>query len=357
MLSWQLLAAVAALSMFSSRLSTCRSPGESSHTSGQDSGEVVQLPGVDVGQLTSREQRDWSSAVSELLAPCADQPVTLAQCVKESRACAACKPAASFLVKQVQKGKTRAQIDGAYKKRFAPDQVKDIPIDSSPVKGPADAPVTLIEFADFECPGCGAAYPVIEREIKRYPNQIRLVFKNYPLSIHKHAEGAARAAMAAEKQGKFWLMHERLFKMQPAPPDQPALDAIARELGLDLKKFKDDSLSEGIADEVAKDRKLGDKLDLKSTPLIYINGRHFDLEQFDYEDFDDWIHLEIELKTGKKIEPQAVKEESPPAPSGSLPAPLLSASAGAPPPPSGKKKVEAPGKRPDGLAKSNANGR
>ncbi len=357
MLSWRLLAAIASLPLLlSSRLSTCRSPGESSRTSGQDSGDVVELAGVDTQSLTTREARDWSAAVSELLAPCPSEAVPLAQCVKESRACAACKPAAAFLVKQVRKGKTRTQIDVAYKKRFAADQVKDIPIGDSPAKGPADAPVTLIEFADFECPGCGAAYPVIEKELKRYPNQIRLVFKNYPLSIHKHAEDAARAAMAAHKQGKFWAMHERLFKLQPTPPDGPAIDGIAREIGLDLKKFKDDSLSEAIADEVARDRKLGDKLDLKSTPLIYINGRHFDLEHFDYEDFDDWLRLEIELKTGKKVEPRAVKDEPAPPPSGSVPPPP-SASAGAPPPSGKKKKAEAPGKKPDGLAKTNANGR
>lgn len=354
MFSWRLLAAVAALSLFSSRLSTCRSPGENSKSSGQDSGEVVELAGVDTSSLTSREQRDWSAAVSELLSPCADQPVPLAECVKESRPCAACKPAASFLVKQVQKGKTRAQIDTAYKKRFAADQVKDIPLDQSPVKGPPEAPITIIEFADFECPGCGAAYPVIEKLFKRFPNQIKLAFKNYPLSIHKHAEGAARAAMAANKQGKFWEMHGRLFKMQPDPPDQAAIDALAKDLGLDLKKFKDDSASEAIADEVAKDRKLGDKLDLKSTPLIYINGRHFDIAMFDYEDLDDWIKLDIELKTGKKYEPKAVKDEpedAPPAPSGAPPkAPSPSASAGVAPPPSGKKKAEAP------TTKSNANG-
>jgi protein-disulfide isomerase len=353
-LSWRLLAAVAALSLFSSRLSTCRSPGENSKSSGQDSGEVVELAGVDTSNLTSREQRDWSAAVGELLSPCPDQPVTLAECVKESRPCAACKPAASFLVKQVQKGKTRAQIDTAYKKRFAADQVKDIPLDQSPVKGPAEAPITIIEFADFECSGCAAAYPVIEKLFKRFPNQVRLAFKNYPLSIHKHAEGAARAAMAANKQGKFWEMHGRLFKMQPAPPDQSALDALAKDLGLDLKKFKDDSASEAVADEVAKDRKLGDKLDLKSTPLLYINGRHFDIAMFDYEDLDEWIKLDIELKTGKKYEPKAVKDEPEhpaPAPSGaSLEAPSASASAGAAPPPSGKKKAGTP------TTKSNANG-
>jgi protein-disulfide isomerase len=348
MFSWRVLAAVAALSLFSSRLSTCRSPGENSKSSGHDSGEVVQLNGVDTSSLTSREQRDWSAAVSELLSPCPDQPVTLAECVKESRPCAACKPAASFLAKQVQKGKTRAQIDAAYKKRFAADQVKDIPIDQSPVKGPAEAPITIIEFADFECSGCGAAYPVIERLFKKFPDQIRLAFKNYPLSIHKHAEGAARAAMAANKQGKFWEMHGRLFKMQPAPPDQAALDALAKDLGLDLKKFKDDSASEAIADEVAKDRKLGDKLDLKSTPLLYINGRHFDIAMFDYEDLDDWIKLDIELKTGKKVEPKAVKEEDEPEPaaSGDKPAPPPSGSVGTAPAPSANKN-----------AKTNADGR
>jgi protein-disulfide isomerase len=328
--SLRLLAAVLAISLFHFRLSTCRSPGEGGRGPGgtEDSGEVVDLPGVDTSSLTSREKHDWSSAVSELLAPCPDQPVSIAQCVKEARGCKACAPAAAFLAKQVRKGKTRSQIDAAFKTRFAADRVKQISLAGSPTRGPDKAPVTVVEFADFECPACGRAYPVMEKLLERYPGQIRFVFKNYPLSIHKHAEKAARAALAAAKQGKFWEMHHKLFELQPSPPDDAALEHVARELRLDMKKFAEDLASEPIADEVARDRKQGDSLDLDSTPLIYIDGRHFDLDQFDLgEDLDDWITLELEMKTGKHVEPKALKEAQPAASA----KPEVSASAAPPP--------------------------
>ena len=313
MLSLRLVGAVLAFSLLHFKLSTCRSPGEGGKgPAGNDSGTIVELPGVDTSQLTSREKHDWSGAVTELLAPCPDQAVSLAQCVKEKRACAACEPAAKLLAKHVRKGKTRAQLDAAFKKRFAPDQVKPVPFAGSPSKGPDDAVVTIVEFADFECPGCGKAQPVLEKLLAKYPSQVRLVFKNYPLSIHKHAEKAARAALAAGRQGKFWEMHGKLFEMQPTPPDDLALEKLAKGLGLDMKKFDEDLTSEVIADEVARDRKHGDALDLASTPLIFINGRHYDLDYFDFsEEFADWIALELELTPGKKPEPAAPTSAAP----------------------------------------------
>jgi protein-disulfide isomerase len=333
--SLRVVGALVLVTLLHFKLSTCRSPGEGGKgpAGSQDSGNVVDLQGVDTSSLTAREKHDWSSAVSELLAPCPDQPVSIAQCVKESRPCKACNPAARFLAKQVRKGKTRSQMDAAFKKRFAPDQVKEIPLAGSPTRGPDDAPVTIVEFADFECPGCGKAYPLIERLLKRFPGQIRFVFKNYPLSIHKHSEKAARAGLAAAKQGKFWEMHHKLFELQPNPPDDAAIERAARELGLDMKKFAEDLASEAVADEVARDRKQGDALDLESTPLIYIDGRHFDLDMFDFgEDLDEWIELEIEMKTGKKVEPVSVKDDEP--------APSAKPEASAAPPPSGGTKAK-----------------
>src|SRR5262245_23298654 len=113
--SLRLLAAVIALSLFQLKLSTCRSPGDGGKGPSGDSSNVVELQGIDTSSLTSREKHDWSSAVSELLAPCPDQPVSLAQCVKESRGCKPCAPAARFLAKLVRKGKTRSQMDAAFK--------------------------------------------------------------------------------------------------------------------------------------------------------------------------------------------------------------------------------------------------
>ena len=315
MASLRLVGVVTVAALLHFKLSTCRSPGEGGKgpEGGQDSAGLVELPGVDVSTLTSREKHDWSGAVSELLAPCADQPVSLAQCVKESRPCKACVPGAEFLSKQVRRGKTRSQIDTAYRKRFAADQVKQIDLSGSPTRGPDGAPVTLVEFADFECPGCGQAYPLLEKMFKRYPSQIRFVYKNFPISTHKFAEKAARAGMAAARQGKFWEMHHKLFELQAqeVKPEDAVIERVAKQLGLDMKKFDDDLASEATADAVDRDRKQAEGLGLKSTPLIYLNGRHFDLDQFELGDLDDWIHLEIELKTGKKAEPAASLDDEP----------------------------------------------
>ncbi len=317
LLPWRALGAVIAVSLLSLRLSTCRSPGEGGRGpgSGAESTELVDLPGIETKDLTAREKREWSSAVSELLAPCPDQPVSLAQCVKESRACRACSPAAKFLVRQVQKGRTRSQLDAAFKERFGKDQVKSISTDGSPAKGPANAPVQIVEWADFECPFCGRTAPVLEELLERYPDSVRLVFKNYPLSSHKYSEKAARAAVAAGRQGKFWEMHKALFGLQPKPPELPIIRELAKGLGLDMKKFNEDLESEAVADAVAKDRKQADALGLEGTPLIYINGRLFDLDHFEIgEDLEQWVKLEIELKTGKKAVAKKAVPKKPAAP-------------------------------------------
>lgn len=279
--------------------------------------EALELPGVVTSKLTNREKDQWSSYVGELLAPCPDQPVSIAQCVTEGRPCETCKPAAEFLVKQVTRGRTRAQAEDAFRKRFSPDEVSDIDVTGSPSKGPADAPVTIVEWADFECPFCAMASPILDQTVQRHPGKVRLVFKQYPLAGHEHAEGAARAAVAASLQGKFWEMHHALFLNQQQL-DEASIEKLARELGLDLKQFNADRKGEVAADTVSRDKKQAEKLGLRGTPMIYINGRSFDLETFDLqEDLDDWILLEARLRTGSN------EKASPP----SAPPPSASASA------------------------------
>lgn len=294
-----LRAAVAALvvSSLSLKLTTCRSPGEAGKDPAPSpaQAQLVELPGVDTSALTAREKSSWSSYVSELLAPCPDQPVSLAQCVKESRACKSCLPAARFLVKQVQDGKTRSQAEAAFRTRFAPDAVKTIAVNDSPWKGAADAPVTIVEWADFECPFCASASPMLDAKLKQFPGAVKLVFKNYPLPVHKNAELAARASMAAKLQGKFWDMHRALFEQQ-GKLDEATIKRLAQSIGLDMKRFDEDVSSEPVADAVAADRKQANAIGLEGTPTIYINGRHFDLNQFDIEgDLNEWIRLELEL--------------------------------------------------------------
>ena len=115
MFSLRLAGAALSFALFNSQLTTCRSPGEGGSEAAPTRPEPkdVTLNGVDTGALTGREKSDWSRYVTDLLAPCPDQPVSLAQCVQENRSCKQCAPAANFLFKQVRRGRTRSQIEAA----------------------------------------------------------------------------------------------------------------------------------------------------------------------------------------------------------------------------------------------------
>jgi hypothetical protein len=292
----------------------CRSPADSPKEPPppeEERAAAAPLPGVDTSGLTQRELSKWHEYVSELLAPCPDQPVSIAQCVTESRACGACLPAAKFLLERVRRGDARSQAEAAFRARFSPEAVKSIDLSGSPSKGATSPVVTLVEWADFECPYCGIAAPLLKATVERYPNEVQLVFKNYPLSAHEHSEGAARAAVAAFHQGKFWQLNQAMFESQKAGLDDATLVKLAREQGLDMKAFETDRASEATADAVARDRKQADELGLEGTPMIYINGRRFSLDHFDLrQDLQPWIELEIAMNSsgaaGSSGKPAAV---------------------------------------------------
>lgn len=307
MLSWRLMGALLGSIVINLNMTTCRSPGENGNGSAQQpASSDVQLAEVDTSQLTTREKREWSSLVSELLAPCPDQPVSVARCVQEKRPCRACLPAAQFLMQEVRKGRTRGQAEAAYRARFGKDQVKQIDLSDSPRKGSPRAPVVIVEWADFECPACRAASPVLDGVVKKRPDQVQLVFKNYPLDIHPNAEWAARAAMAAHKQGKFWEMHDALFSASP-PLTRATLESLAKQIGLDVEQFTRDLESEAVADRVAQDRKQGEAVRLRATPTIYVNGREFTYSEDLTAELEDWIDLELQLL------------DAPPVPQGTAP--------------------------------------
>jgi predicted DsbA family dithiol-disulfide isomerase len=248
----------------------------------------VTLPGVDTSMLTPREKHEWSHYVTDFLAPCPDVPVSIAQCVSEKRACARCAPAAKFLAKGVRDGMASEQIEHSYRDRFSADHVHDVPVDGSPSKGSETAAVTLIEFADFECPHCGLMAPRLDALAQAHPSDVRMVYKFMPLVGHPHADPAARAAIAAGDQGKFWEMHKLLFENQTHLEEED-LEGYAKQLKLDLGRFRADMQSPATTDRIARDRKLADALAVKGTPTIYVNGREYDIAQ----DLNDWVDLEL----------------------------------------------------------------
>lgn len=143
----------------------------------------------------------------------------------------------------------------------------------SPVWGNANAKVTIIEFSDFECPYCKKGADTLEEVKKKYnQNDIRVVFKNYPLPFHKNAEPAARAALAANVQGKFWEMYKELFNNQKSLSEEFFIDT-AKKIGLDVAKFRADYSSEKIISQVKKDEEEGKKFGVSGTPAFFVNGQ------------------------------------------------------------------------------------
>jgi protein-disulfide isomerase len=271
--------------------STCRGQSEGGGDAPKETvSKEVSLPGVDTSALTPRERNEWSSYVSEFLAPCADTPVPIAQCVKENRACSRCLPAAKYLLKGVRDGQSRDQIEKSFQNRFDPKKVRDVPIEGSPTKGPESAPVVIVEFADFECPFCASMAPVFDKTWTERQDKVRFVYKFLPLPAHPHGEPAARAGFAAAQQGKFWEMNKKMFANREHL-EQSDLESYAKELGLDLAKFRTDMTSQAATDRIAADRKLADTLGVKGTPTVFINGREYDLRQ----DLGDWITLEQQM--------------------------------------------------------------
>jgi protein-disulfide isomerase len=256
--------------------------------------EPEELPGVDTSQLSRREKELAWRMVTELYAPCQREAVSLAVCVKEKRACASCVPAVKLLVDKIHEGASSEQAQTVYATRFGP-KLKQVDLADSPSEGAADAPVTIVEWFDFECPHCKIAGPVLEKLVEKHPRGVRLVQKFFPLKQHPRADVAARAAWAAQQQGKYWDMERTLFAHQDALTDQD-LEKYATDLKLDVKRWKSDMASSRAAEVVARDRDQADKLGLTGTPFILINGREFDLGLFHFEsDLEPWVDLELQL--------------------------------------------------------------
>jgi protein-disulfide isomerase len=142
--------------------------------------------------------------------------------------------------------------------------------------GRDDAPVTLVEYGDYECPHCGRAHPIVQQVRKRMGPRLRFVFRNFPLAeAHPHAVHAAEAAEAAAVQGKFWEMHDLLFERQDALGDSD-LVRYANELALDAGRLQEE-LASGVHEaRVRKDFRSGVRSGVNGTPTFFINGARYD---------------------------------------------------------------------------------
>jgi len=143
-------------------------------------------------------------------------------------------------------------------------------------QGPPDAAVTLLEYGDYECPYCGAAYPIVKEIQSRMGDRLQFVFRNFPISTsHPHAEQAAEAAEAAAAQGRFWEMHDVLYENQRRLTDSD-LRTYAVQVGLDVDAFDRDLAGHAHAARVREDFMSGVRSGVNGTPSFYIDGERYD---------------------------------------------------------------------------------
>lgn len=163
----------------------------------------------------------------------------------------------------------QVQLEQSLKRRF------HVPVAGSPAKGPDTAPVTVVEFSDFQCPYCARSLGTLAALDKKYEGKIRFVYKHYPLSNHAKAKPAAIAAMAAGEQGKFWEYHDMLMARQAqwgAGNARELFRKYAGELGLDVDRFSADLGKAEFRKQMEADLALGKKLGVRGTPGFFING-------------------------------------------------------------------------------------
>ena len=167
----------------------------------------------------------------------------------------------------------------------------------APSKGPANAPLVLVVFSDFQCPFCKRVESTLAEIEKHYPGRVRLVWKNYPLPFHNNAEPAAEAAMAADAQGKFWPMHDRLFDNNTAL-DRESLENYAAAIGLDLPRFRADLDAGRYKARIEADKQEGSELGVVGTPAVFINGRKI-AGAYPFETFQKIADAELGKIEGK----------------------------------------------------------
>jgi protein-disulfide isomerase len=236
------------------------------------------LPGVDFSGL-SKPQRDAVLAVIRT-EPCAcGCEMKVAECRAKDPACGFSRRLAAFAVRAASSGKPEAKIRTELDKYAKePPPVLEPPVklsvEGAPFKGPADAKVTIVEFSDFQCPYCAKAAIEAAAVVQKFPKEVKLVFKQFPLEDHSQAALAAEASLAANAQGKFWPLHDKMYANFRSI-NRARIFVWATEAGLDMNRFRADLDSHKFAARVKAEEQEGEVAGVEGTPTFFINGKRF----------------------------------------------------------------------------------
>ena len=187
--------------------------------------------------------------------------------------------------------------------RAEPGRRYPVDLSGAPTQGPADAPVTLVVFLDYACPYCRRAAEALRTLPARYPNDLRIVLRHLPLPAHRSAEGAARAAVAAERQAKVWAFSDRMLTLEKPTLGRDTFLEIARALGLDEARFLADLDGPDAAARVREDMLHARRLGLDGTPAFFLNGRYIS----GFRDVDALVaDIDAELATTKNLQAEGI---------------------------------------------------
>jgi len=258
----------------------CKAAGEQTPTCKQMKGAVEFMPpaacqaGLADLDFTKKKIADTRKKCTELMDKlCADLGSKSEGCEMVRKQTARFTPQrCESLMKNYDKVLAQIKRQEEAKKPLTPEKQAMISKGPAPSFGPEGAKVTLVEFSDFQCPYCSRAGKASKQIKEKYEDRVRFVFRQFPLSFHKQAHLAAQASLAADAQGKFWPYHDLLFENQ-RKLDRPSLDKYAKQLGLNMAKFKKALDDKTYAKVVDTDMELGKEVAVSGTPTWFLNGK------------------------------------------------------------------------------------
>jgi protein-disulfide isomerase len=266
--------------------------------------DLAKVKEVDFGGLSEAQKKSALKLMNEKGCNCGCS-MTIARCRERDTSCRRSLIFARTIVDTLREGKGEAETAKALDQKTAtfveaklPDDTGTVyAIDTShnPVRGPKDAPVTVVEFSDFQCPFCAGLQSTLDQVRKAFPKDVRLIYKQYPLNIHPYARQAALASLAAYAQGKFWEMHDKMFQNFKDINDEN-LRKWAREVGLNVGEFQN-AIESGKHDAmVQKDMTDGANAKVLGTPTVFVNGKR--LSDKSFEGFKKAIQDELAARHG-----------------------------------------------------------
>jgi len=239
---------------------------------------ATELPGVDWHGISGAKKEAALKFIRTEQCTCGCS-MKMAECRMKDPTCSYSRKETSIAMKGFAEGKSADAVRADVKKAAdQPPPVLEEPVNIStagdPSKGPDNARVTIVEFSDFQCPFCSEAVAQANTVVKNFPKDVRLVFKQFPLDSHAQAEFGAEASLAAQAQGKFWEMHDRLYGGFPDLARKTVM-RYAKEIGLDVNRFTADLDSHKFKSRVMAEEQEGETAGVGGTPTFFINGKKY----------------------------------------------------------------------------------